>query len=292
MFDILHTWELGLLEKLAQDRSPTLDSFFIFLNFFDSPSFYLLILIVAWGCFGKRWGARLMYLVLLSGLINIYAKEFFAEPRPSQIMPALALIKTSSYGFPSGAAQTHIILAGLGMMAWPRLIPVLCFLGFFLLVSFSRIYLGAHFISDVVGGWIIGGMIFYGYIRYHDDLEWWIEKLSSKQALLASWLMSLVIVLPYITSKTIILTSLLFGINIGLWLGAFVSKGRLQPLSTYIKKVLYIILACFGVFVCAPYVLAAIKVHDFPLVFVGAVYTLIGLWLSWGVQRLLYKPLA
>ncbi len=290
MFDALHTWELSLLESLQHIRSPALDSFFVRLNFFDNDAFYFIVLIVVWSCFGKRWGMRLLSLVLLSGLINNYAKDFFEEPRPSHIMPALALIKNSSFGFPSGAAQTHIILAGFGMIAFPTLIPVLCFLAFFLLVSFSRIYLGAHFISDVVGGWIIGGLILYCYILFHDKIERWVEGLSSKKALLASFLVPLLILLPYINPKTIIITCLLFGVNFGLWLGAFVSGAAAAPLSGAVKKVLYIVLAAFVFFICGANIIAAIKTHANPHLangLVGVVYAFIGICLSWGIQRVL-----
>ena len=284
MFETLHTWEMGLLEKLQHIKTEGLNAFFMRLNFFDSDPFYLLVMVLVWGLFGKKWGVRAVYLVLLSGLVNAWAKDFFAEPRPSHLMPELGLIKNISFGFPSGAAQTHIVLAGLGMMAWPRLVPMLCFLGFFLLVSFSRIYLGAHFISDVVGGWVIGGMLLFAYVRYHDRLEKWAEGLSSKNALWASFFIPLLLLLPYIIPKTIVYTSILFGVNIGLWLGCYVPKAALEPLSGFTTKALYIILAYLGA-ICL--MLATMKLHsNFPAL-VGAVYVLLGLWLSWGLQRFL-----
>lgn len=290
MFETLHTWELGLLEKLQHIRSLELDSFFVSCNFFDSDTFYLIVLIAVWGCFGRRWGARVMYLVLLSGLINIYAKALFAEPRPLALVPALGLIHTTSYGFPSGAAQTHFILAGLGILSWPRAIRALLFLSFFLLVSFSRIYLGAHFISDVVGGWIIGAIILYGYVRFHEDLEHWVERLSSKQAFAASCLIPLAILATYITPKTIVFTSFLLGVNLGTWLEAYVSQKKLQPLTGYTKKGLYIILASIGAFAILPVLLTAVKSLGSPPLLLGFVWLLLGLWLSWGVEWAILTP--
>ncbi len=287
MFETLHTWELGLLEKLQQIRSQELDSFFISCNFFDSSTFYLLILIAVWGFFGRRWGARVVYLVLLSGLINIYAKALFNEPRPLALMPALGLIHTTSYGFPSGAAQTHCILAGLSLLAWPRLIPAIFFSGFFLLVSFSRIYLGAHFISDVIGGWIIGGIILYSYYRFHGTFERWLESLSAKEALVASCLIPLAILAADFTSKTSIFISLLLGVNIGLWLSAYVSQKKLQPLSSYTKKVLYTILACLMAFTILPLLLTAIKSLGTASSLSNLPWVLLGLSLTWGIERLL-----
>ena len=45
-----------------------------------------------------------------------------------------------------------------------------------LLVGLSRLYLGMHFISDVLGGWLFGGLIVFVFVRFGDGLVKWLLK--------------------------------------------------------------------------------------------------------------------
>jgi undecaprenyl-diphosphatase len=94
-------------------------------------------------------------------IINDVLKLLFARPRPS-VVPHLR--EVSSLSFPSGHALTSaVVFLTLGTLlmrvAKKPLAKWYCFataMGATALVGASRVYLGVHYPSDVVAGWLIG----------------------------------------------------------------------------------------------------------------------------------------
>lgn len=107
---------------------------------------------------------RLLALTLAVGggsLLNILLKHFFHRHRPVLENP---LVTLSSFGFPSGHTMGSTIFYGLlalfvahSLRSWPRRILVCAVAAFIIaLVGLSRIYLGAHYFTDVIGAIAIG----------------------------------------------------------------------------------------------------------------------------------------
>lgn len=88
-------------------------------------------------------------------------KETIARPRPSPEL-AQVLVLEPGFSFPSGHALSIVLIGGIVALlvrrlahqhrqAWLGLITIFIFL-----VGYSRIYLGVHWLSDVVAGFVVG----------------------------------------------------------------------------------------------------------------------------------------
>jgi undecaprenyl-diphosphatase len=113
---------------------------------------------------GRKAWSHLLALVLAVGggsLLNILLKHFFHRHRPVLENPLLTL---SSYGFPSGHTMGSTLFYGLlaifvaewvGTWRWRVFTFGIATLAV-ALVGFSRIYLGAHYLTDVLGAIAVG----------------------------------------------------------------------------------------------------------------------------------------
>lgn len=119
--------------------------------------------------FHNKYSICLILNVLITSIFNLLLKNTFIRERPID----LNLIIETGYSFPSGHAMASISLYGYLMyLAFKKLNNkilknIVCIvLGLIIiLVGISRIYLGVHFASDVIGGFLIATSVLMLFIN-------------------------------------------------------------------------------------------------------------------------------
>lgn len=165
----LPPWDARVAAWFHSFRSPGLTRVMTLVSWLGDPR----LLIVASVVLGAllltvaRWREFLTAGAILAGGATLYLflKTAFQRPRPDGVWLAAA----DGYSFPSGHAFGAVlfygVLAYLGarMVAGrpaPRYLYIAVCLVIIFSVGVSRVYLGVHFMSDVLGGWIAGALWF------------------------------------------------------------------------------------------------------------------------------------
>jgi membrane-associated phospholipid phosphatase len=145
--------------------SPALTHAARIISWLGSVAFLTIASLVAAAVFvWKRWFDALLGLALTmggGGLLNTILKHFFQRERPTFETP---LVHLTTFAFPSGhtmgATLFYMFIAAIVAYAMKsRRIRVLAFTCALLLVALigaTRIYLGAHFVTDVLGAVVAG----------------------------------------------------------------------------------------------------------------------------------------
>jgi undecaprenyl-diphosphatase len=153
----------GVLAWLQQFRSPALDTLMRGLSLMGSEGIaVLLVVLLVYLGFRGRWGAAASLLLVVGGaqLLNDILKDLFQRTRPA---PVAGLILAQQFSFPSGHAMVsaafYLFVAYLGWRLlrgrW-RYVLSGGLVVLILLIGISRLYLDAHYFTDVVAGYIAG----------------------------------------------------------------------------------------------------------------------------------------
>ncbi len=170
-------YDLGLqASQWLQTNYPQLEGFFRFMSNLGLEEFYLAIIPLLYWSIDKQLGRNLAYVFLFTNAWNGMLKHAFRGPRPFWLDSSLELWPEESYGIPSGHAQlataVYLFLAGWIRKRWGWLVAIFMVLA----MGVSRIYLGSHFIHDVVAGTLIAILILLGYVLWRENFAQAFEK--------------------------------------------------------------------------------------------------------------------
>lgn len=160
--DVL-TFDTVIREWVYERRSPVLNAVFITITYMGNWQTVIgvgLIMLIL-PRLRKPIGVPLTAAAIGSTVIYKAAKMIFQRPRPDI---AVRLITEGGYSFPSGHSMNCIVFYGMLIYLVrkychnKKIADVLTALLTLLIagIGFSRIYVGVHFPTDVLGGWSLG----------------------------------------------------------------------------------------------------------------------------------------
>lgn len=128
----------------------------------------------------EKYGVKFAIAALSSTALYQIMKYIFQRPRPDL---ALRLIEQGGYSFPSGHSMNCLVSYGILIYLLlrycenRRLAKLLSFgLGLLtILIGFSRVYVGVHYPTDIIGGWSLGIAVLvatiYGFEKFDSRSE-------------------------------------------------------------------------------------------------------------------------
>jgi len=287
--DAIFQWGLDFIIMIQQIDTPLLDSFFRAITSLGDELFYLLLFSFLLWCVDFYLGIRVGIIFLLSVYVNTGLKEIFQQPRPFDILPEIQKSQASGYGFPSGHAQSSLVVWGSiaywKRQTWIRNLSVLLIL----LIAFSRIYLGVHFPTDILGGWLVGGLIL-GLI-YFIFAQIKLDFIQGNMIFKIIGITLFPVILLQIQSSPDIISSVaaLTGVGYGLlffssFIGGIRPGNWLQRLFSFLVGIIGIGIIYLGLKLILPS-----EGHSFYQLSRFFRYLLLGIWISFGAPWLFIR---
>jgi membrane-associated phospholipid phosphatase len=137
---------------------------------------YIGALLIGFWTIKKRETIVLTFVMMITIVVNFWMKTLIANPRPDQSYWYTTDLDTPNYSTPSGHSQfsaTFYSWLSLKVKTWWMLV-ISILLTF--LIGLSRIYLGVHYLGDVLLGWGIGIALAVVIFMFYKPIE---EKLSN-----------------------------------------------------------------------------------------------------------------
>lgn len=136
------------------------------ISFICSPKFMIVLNVLLFIFIIVKKKYKLLIIVLSSissVIINNLVKIIVKRKRPDY----LRMVMEKSYSFPSGHAMISVLFFGSIIylvnkhnLKYKKLITF-SLSTFILLIGISRIYLGVHYLTDVVGGYLLGFIVLF-----------------------------------------------------------------------------------------------------------------------------------
>lgn len=174
--------DIEFSEEVQEQSSPVLDYIMRAISWFGKTPVALTTVFATallFYLFRYRNEAWFVISTLVASLITFGIKFVIDRPRPTKDLVNI-VEQAQHQSFPSGHTAHYVVFFGFLiyiMLRFPEINKTLrvsvIILSLFLIVTvpLSRVYLGAHWFTDVGGGFVLGLMILYGIIHFYLKTE-------------------------------------------------------------------------------------------------------------------------
>ncbi len=154
-------FEVSIIEFLQKASCKFLDYLMLILTTLGDEIFVVLVIIAVYLCVNKKLGYKFLSVYLLGAVVVNVIKPLVARPRPFDKYPNTVKSigkKTDGYSFPSGHSNSISSLSTLLVLNVKNFRKLFIVIGSIItaIVMFTRLYLGQHYLTDVIVGAIIG----------------------------------------------------------------------------------------------------------------------------------------
>ena len=167
-------FELEFLKALQSISNPVLDFLFELVTMLAEDIFLIAVITFIFWNVSKEAGKKIVYSLFVSICVNGGIKDIVARKRPYQVSTEITgkrATTATGYSFPSGHSQnisaTLFAFARWIKKRWFYVVSVVLSL----VVGFSRLYLGVHFPTDVIVGFLLGAGISVLFSFIHDKVK-------------------------------------------------------------------------------------------------------------------------
>lgn len=162
LFSVLDSWLLGASQRISLGVLDKLSGFFSLagsLEVVGAALFSLLLILVLTG--RRRLAVRLLAAFVITGLVELAMKFFLPVPPVPDAAtrmsdPTLLVAFEYPFPYPSGHTLRSVLVFGAVFVLWKNGISRTVLTIFVSGMALSRVYLGVHWASDVIGGALLG----------------------------------------------------------------------------------------------------------------------------------------
>lgn len=175
-----HIREIEIIVNIAlQNLGGWLQSIMKIITMLGDEIFFILVMPAIYWCIDSAVGVRVGVMLLLGTGFNNIFKLFFRGPRPYWISDKVrAVVHESSFGLPSGHAMSAASVWGWMAIEFKKRWATISAIVVIFLIGFSRLVMGVHFLSDVLLGWLLGGLLVWAFAKWGKDISHWLKTLS------------------------------------------------------------------------------------------------------------------
>jgi len=167
--------DIGILKAIYENRNPVFDIVFVAITnsagvlAFGIPGILLIVALATKNTALRRNALLLLIPVAISAVVANILKYTIDLPRPFEVYHYIKQLSVGgSPTFPSGHTSDAFAFATAASLVYRKWFIIIPCIIWAVLVGYSRMYLGVHFPSDVLGGALVGAIsssVYYWFVK-------------------------------------------------------------------------------------------------------------------------------